>query len=316
MISGVLCVGNIVIDLLTYPVDDIQWGGTRWVESITQSLGGNGANTSSALGKLGVPVQLIGAIGDDPFGLAARHRLCDCGVETSLLQLLPSSTACTVALVRSDGTRAFLHHPGVSRIMWKDAIPLTPAPGTTWFHLGNPFSMTQIRPRSPHLLAEAHALGLKTSLDTAWDALGEWMTVLGPSLPHTDLLFLNEDEARMLTGTLEPALVCERLRSAGASDIVLKLGPRGCVVFHGPEQFHAPAYAVHAIDTTGAGDCFAGAFLAALQRGRTMAEAASFANAVGALNVQSIGGTSGLLTWDETLAWMSAPERQHLSAAI
>lgn len=310
MIPGVLCAGNIVIDLLTYPVDDIQWGGTRWVESITQSLGGNGANTSSALGKLGVPVQLIGAIGDDPFGRAASERLRDCGVDTSLLQCLPSSTACTVALVRSDGTRAFLHHPGVSRIMWRDAIPLTPAPGTTWFHLGNPFSMTHIRSRSPHLMAEARGLGLRTSLDTAWDAHGEWMKVLGPSLPHTDLLFLNEDEARMLAGTTDPPQVCQRLRDAGASRIVLKLGPRGCVVFDEAEEFHAPAYEVHAIDTTGAGDCFAGAFLAALQRGRTMAEAARIANAVGALNVQSIGGTSGLRSWDETLAWMSEPERR------
>ncbi len=309
MTPGVLCVGNIAIDLLTHPVDEIQWGGTRWVESITQSLGGNGANTSSALGKLGVPVQLIGAVGDDAFGRAAIERLQACGVDTSLLRLLPSSTACTVALVRSGGTRAFLHQPGVSRLMWKDAVPLTPAPGTTRFHLGNPFSMTHIRPRSPHLLAEAQALGLKTSLDTAWDALGEWMQVLGPSLPHTNLLFLNEDEARMLTGTVDPPQVCRQLRSAGASSIVLKLGPRGCVVFEGPEEFHAPAFPVSAIDSTGAGDCFAGAFLAALQRGLPMQQAARIANAAGALNVQSIGGTSGLRTWDETLAWMSAPER-------
>jgi sugar/nucleoside kinase (ribokinase family) len=305
MIPGVLCTGNIVIDLLTRPVDEIQWGGTRWVESITQSLGGNGANTSSALGKLGVPVQLIGAVGDDAFGRDAVDRLNVCGVDTRLLQRLPAATATTVALVRSDGARAFLHTPGVSRLMWAEGVPLTPAPGTTRFHLGNPFSMTHLRPRSPHLLAEARALGLRTSLDTAWDALGEWMAVLAPSLPLTDLLFLNEDEARMLTGTTDPPLVRDRLRNAGATTMVLKLGPRGCVVFEGGESWEAPAYDVPALDTTGAGDCFAGGFLAALQRGFSLRDAARVANAVGAFNVQSIGGTSGLRSWEETLAFLN-----------
>ena len=63
-----------------------------------------------------------------------------------------------------------------------------------------------------------------------------------------------------------------------------------------------------AIDTTGAGDCFVGAFLAALQRGLPYADAAHLANAVGALSVQKLGGTTGLLSFEDTVAWIKSQQ--------
>jgi len=312
MIPGVLCTGNIVMDVLTRPVDEITWGGTRWVESITQALGGNGAATSAAIAMLGVPARLIGAVGDDLFATAALARLNECGVDTRLIERLNSNTATSVALVRTDGTRAFLHQPGAGRLIFSDPIPLTEqnTAGCARFHTGNPFSLPHLRPRAPGLLRDAAALGLSTSLDTAWDALGEWMNVLAPSLPHVGILFSNEDEARMLTGTADPPLAATRLRAAGATNIVLKLGANGCAVFTGEGEWHVPAFAVTAIDSTGAGDCFAGAYLAALQRNLPHPEAARVANAVGALNVQVLGGTAGLLGWEQTLAWMATARQR------
>jgi sugar/nucleoside kinase (ribokinase family) len=304
--GGVLCTGNIVLDMLVRPVDEIQWGGTRWVDAITQSLGGNGANTSAALGKLGVPVTLIGAVGDDAMGQAALARLKECAVDTSAIQTLAAGTATTVALVRSDGTRAFLHQPGVSLLLYAEAVPWNPGASTTRFHIGNPFAILHLRSAAPALLKRAKDAGLATSLDTAWDSKGEWMSVLAPCLPLVDLLFLNEDEARMLTLSTEPQQIAQRLREAGASTIVLKRGGLGCSVFDGPDRIDVPGFAVRVVDTTGAGDCFAGGFLAALQRGYSMDQAAGIANAVGALNVQSLGSTSGLRGWQETLDWMQA----------
>lgn len=303
MIAGVITTGNIVMDVLTRPVDEITWGGTRWVDAIEPSLGGNGANTSSALGKLGVPVRLLGAVGRDAFGDAAIARLEECSVDTRSVQRLNAGTATTVALVRSDGTRAFLHQPGVSRLFLGEPFELTARQGFTHLHVGNPFAMTHLRTKAPHLLQQARALGMRTSMDTAWDALEEWMKVIAPCLPLIDILFLNEDEARMLTGSTEPDEGARRLREAGASLIVLKLGARGCIVYEGAARHELPAFTVEAIDTTGAGDCFAGGFLAALQRGFSAEQAGVLANAVGALNVQSLGGTSGLLDWDATVAW-------------
>lgn len=306
---GVVCIGNIVMDVLTHPVDEITWGGTRWVQSITQSLGGNGANTSCTIGMLGVRARLIGAVGSDAFGDAALHRLRECHVDTQYVDRMDLPTATTVALVRSDGTRAFLHQPGASRELYADGLELTPEliEGCSALHIGNPFSITHLRPRLYDLLVQARELGLETSMDTAWDALGEWMKVVGPCLPLVDLFFTNEDEARMLTGSGDPRTVAMMLRDYGASSIVLKRGSKGCVVFHENAVWEVPAFDVRAIDTTGAGDCFAGAFLAALQRELPMPDAALVANAVGALNVQSIGGTSGLRSWENTVALLDDP---------
>src|SRR6476661_7133557 len=52
--NGVLCCGNLVLDIIVRPVDAFPWGTTTLVESIEQHLGGNGANTSYTLGKLGI----------------------------------------------------------------------------------------------------------------------------------------------------------------------------------------------------------------------------------------------------------------------
>jgi sugar/nucleoside kinase (ribokinase family) len=130
------------------------------------------------------------------------------------------------------------------------------------------------------------------------------MKVLAPSLPSTDLLFVNEDEARMLSGHSDPPSAARTLRSAGAKTVCIKLGPHGCAVFADDMEFTSPGFRVEAVDSTGAGDCFSGGYIAALQRSLPHPQAARIANAVGALSVQKRGATAGVLRWDETLEWI------------
>jgi len=144
-----------------------------------------------------------------------------------------------------------------------------------------------------------------TSLDAAWDSLGRWLQELGPCLPNVDLLFVNQQQAHMLTGLEDPLDGAKALHEAGARTVVVKLGARGCMVLSRGGSFQVPAFEVETLDTTGAGDCFAGGFLAAIQRGYTEVEAARLANAVGALSVRRVGAVAGLLSWEETEEWMS-----------
>ena len=304
--DGVLCAGNIVYDILARPADSFKWGGTAWVDSIDPHLGGNGANTSYALAKLGAPVRLLSIVGTDDFGGYCIGRLEGVGVDVSRVERSPEQTATTVGLVQANGVRALLHRPGASHFAFAAPIVFDTAltRGFSHFHLGNPFGLPGIRAQTAATLARARAAGLTTSCDTGWDALGEWMTLLGPCLPSIDLLFVNEDEAGMLTGAGGPAEAAAAFFDGGAAGIVIKLGGRGCVVFAGGAEIRVPAYPVEVKDTTGAGDCFAGGFLAALHRGADYESAARFASAVGALNVRSIGSTEGLLSYEETLRWM------------
>ncbi|HEY1205519.1 MAG: carbohydrate kinase family protein [Bryobacteraceae bacterium] len=168
-----------------------------------------------------------------------------------------------------------------------------------------------MRRRAGEILGRAHAAGLATSVDTGWDSLGRWIEDLAPGLPWTDLLFVNQDEAQRLGGASDIRNAAHRLLEGGARTVVVKLGAQGCAVFDAAGELRVPAFDVAVVDTTGAGDCFAGAFLAAIERGLGRAEAARFANASAALSVQRLGATAGLRSWDETRTWMeTAPVRQ------
>jgi sugar/nucleoside kinase (ribokinase family) len=301
----VLCCGNIVCDILVQPVDGLIPNATTPVQRIEQHMGGNGANTAYALALLGVHVRLAGMIGCGEAGDFALQRLAGAGVDTSLVRRSSKPGAATVVLVGSQGQRSFLHLFGASEdVSLEDSV--FASSGCTHFHLASPFGLPLIRPRKAALLSAARAAGMTTSLDTHWDALSEWMRDLAPCLPHLDLLFVNEDEVRMLAGVSDPVEAARAIRSAGARCIVLKLGAAGCSVFWEGGECSVPAFRCEVIDTTGAGDCFTGGFLAAIHRGASLAEAARFANAVGALSVSALGSTAGLLDYDGVSAWILA----------
>jgi sugar/nucleoside kinase (ribokinase family) len=303
-LTGVVCCGNVVFDILVRPVDAVVWNTTRWVDSIDTSLGGNGANTAAAVAALGVPARLVSAVGRDAFGERALERLRELGVDLSGVMRGDGPTSNTVVLVRDNGDRMFLHRPGVSAEAF--AEPLVFERDCGFFHLGNAFALPNMRRNAAATLRAAVEAGYETSMDAGWDARGEWLDVLGPALPHTGLLFVNEDEALRLSGRDAYGPAAERLRELGARTVVVKRGAAGCSVFHAGGRSDEPAYEVQAVDTTGAGDCFAGAFLAARARGLELREAARVANAIGAMNVERIGATTGLRGWEETLEWMRA----------
>jgi len=304
--SGVLCCGNLVLDILVRPVDTFPWGTTTLVESIEQHLGGNGASTSYTAGKLGVAVRLVGMVGADAFGDLLVEKLASAGVDISRIGRSAAPTATTVALVNSSGNRMFLHRQGASGEAFAEPVEFDEflTRGMSHFHLASVFGLPRLRPHTADLLRRARQAGLRTSVDTQWDTRGRWMEDLAACLPHTDLLFMNQDEARMLTGSSDAAQAARIMREEGAGVVVVKLGPRGCAVFGPDVAIEQPGFDVPVVDTTGAGDCFVGAFLATRLRGRSYADAARLANAVGALTVQQLGGVEGVRSFEETEEWM------------
>ena len=300
-----------VMDILVRPVDRIAWNTTTWVEAVEQHMGGNGANTSYAAAVCGVAVRLVSVAGRDAFGDRLLTELAGAGVDVAHVRRTDGPTAATVALVNSSGDRLFLHRIGEGAEAFDppesdSAI----SDGMSRFHLANLFALPGLRRRGSEILRGAREAGLTTSVDTGWDSEERWIEDLAPCLPWTDLLFVNQDEAQRLGGAPEIRDAARRLRDAGARTVVVKLGAQGCAVFGEEGELRSPGFEVAVVDTTGAGDCFAGAFLAALERGSHLAEAARFGNAAAALSVQRLGATAGVRAWDETLAWMeTAPVR-------
>jgi sugar/nucleoside kinase (ribokinase family) len=286
-VTGVLCCGNICFDMPVWPVEK------------------NGANTSYALARLGVPVSLVGVVGADAAGDKILTKLASVGVDISRIRGVNQPTTSTVCVVHPSGDRLFLHRVGSSTALEAADIQFNEV-AASHFHLANPFALPKVRHEVGQVMQRAKAAGFSTSLDTGWDSRGRWIEDIGPGLPHTDLLFVNDTEATMLSGHKDLDAAARDLLGRGARELVVKTGAKGCVIYANDSRSDVPGFATDVIDTTGAGDCFAGGFLAALHRGLFYADAARFANAVGALNVQHLGAAQGVLSFDETEQWMHA----------
>ncbi len=145
-------------------------------------------------------------------------------------------------------------------------------------------------------LKRARELGCLTSINICWDVQGRWLKLLQPALAYTDFIFPNREEGRQLTGQEEPAPIAAHLRALGVKTVIVKLGAAGCYVESAEGAFTSPGFPVCPIDTTGAGDCFAAGFLAAICRGQSLQQAAHYANASGALATLGLGGADSAPT--------------------
>jgi sugar/nucleoside kinase (ribokinase family) len=309
---GILCSGSIIFDTLVQPFERSAWGTTSFVESMECHVGGNGANTARALAILGSPVRLLGALGEDTQAEFILDQLRNAGVDTSGVTRILAPTAATIVLVNGAGDRQFLHRLGVSALAFEQPVEFTRGicNGMSHYHSASLFLLPHMRFHGAEVLRRAQTAGLTTSLDTNWDAEGKWMSALRPCLPRLDILFMNEDEARMVTGWNDAPRGAEVVLREGVRTAVMKLGSRGCAIYSGEEEILCSAFDVAVRDTTGAGDCFVAGFLAARQRGATWAQAGQFANAAAALSVRKLGAVTGMLPFEDIEAWMrTAPVR-------
>jgi sugar/nucleoside kinase (ribokinase family) len=304
---GIICSGSIVYDTLVYPFEASAWGTTRLMKSIECHVGGNGANTALAMAVIGASVRLVGAVGNDAQAESVLHELRRSGVNTDFVMRVPAPTATTVVLVNETGDRQFLHRLGASEKAFSEPLTFTPelVENASHYHFASLFILPHLRLHGAEMLRRARQAGLTTSLDTNWDAEGEWMTALAPCLPEVDILFMNEDEAFMVTGSNDPASAARVVLEKGVRTAVMKLSGRGCAIYSDGDEIVCPSFPVPVKDTTGAGDSFVAGFLDARQRGASWAEAGEFANAVGALSVQKLGAVTGVRSRAETEAWMS-----------
>ena len=105
-----------------------------------------------------------------------------------------------------------------------------------------------------------------------------------------------------LTGETDFERALRKLRRLNDGLMCVTLGPRGAVAMDGDAFFHEPAFTVDAIDTTGAGDVFRGAFITALLKGEPPRDAMRFANAAAAISCTRLGAINGVPTYDEAAA--------------
>ncbi len=154
------------------------------------------------------------------------------------------------------------------------------------------------------VLKKAKDLGLTTSMDTCYDGSGTWLPRIEPSLPFLDIVMSSLEEAQMYTGREEPENIADFYRDFGPETAMIKLGEQGMFVKDSNGVVRLPAHNVDVRDTTGAGDASCSGFLYGFLRGWDTQRSAVFANAIGGMTVQAMGGSEGVHSLDDVLAFM------------
>ena len=255
--------------------------------------GGKGANQAVAAARLGGDTHIIGKVGDDASGASLLDFLRDEPLDISRVAIAPgtpSGTALIVVDEESENTIVIIAGANAHNRP-EDFSELNIEAGdiiTTQFEI--PLDTVAA------LFTKAKSAGAVTTLNAA-----PARDCPPDILEATDYLIMNETELAFFAQSesiprdeQEIATAARQLRSRANQAIVVTLGPRGALCIQENALTRVEGYAVDAVDTTAAGDCFVGAFAVALAEGRALEDALRFSNAAAALSVQTFGASSSL----------------------
>jgi sugar/nucleoside kinase (ribokinase family) len=171
------------------PIEALPQRGTlELLERVELHIGGNAANTAASLAKLGLPVQLVGAVGDDNFGAFLAEALARVGVDTRPVRRDPDApTATSLVLVHADGERSFLHAPGASTTMEAADVRWELLTDARFFHVAGLQLLPKLEGEGvAQVLREAKRRGMVTTLDTVMNPRSPGWSGLAPALAHLD----------------------------------------------------------------------------------------------------------------------------------
>ncbi|MBG0856176.1 sugar kinase [Streptomyces spinoverrucosus] len=292
--GALLVVGDVVTDVVARHRGPLA-GGTDTAAVIRTLPGGAGANVACWAAHWGwADVRLLGRVGPDS---AAWHEraLTTAGVRPHLVVDPQAPTGTVICLVDTGAAaeRTFLTDSGASLRLdpadWSDAL----LDGVAWLHLSGYLLFSEPgRALVAAALASARARGVPVSLDPA---SAGFLMELGvdrflASVDGVQVLLPSRDEACLLTGLPDAADAAAKL-SRQIPLVVAKQGADGALVARsGTVHARVPAVRATPRDTTGAGDAFTGAFLAALLAGAQPEVAAAEGCTAGARAVEQVGG--------------------------
>lgn len=303
--AGVLVVGSITADVTTFSSRLPRPGETFLGDAFTLVLGGKGANQAVAAGRAGADAQMVGCVGDDLFRDLVREGLRDAGVDIRHVRVVPDQTGIAHIRVDASGENDIVMVPLANAHLDEAQIDrafaeLGPSTRVMLTQLEIPFQLTM------HAIRRAHEAGLTVVLDPA-----PAHELPDEIWPLVDLVTPNETEATLLTGTdvdsREAAIAAGRWfvdRGVGAA-LITMAGAGSVLVDADGVSDHAPIR-VEVVDTTAAGDAFAGFLAAALAAGLSRDEAIRRAGAAGALAVTKRGASPSLPTAAEVDALLSS----------
>ena len=293
--NPLVSLGDLTWDVLAKPDTMLLPGGDS-TGRIELSGGGSAANLAVWASRAGYPARVTGKIGQDRFGELATAELRAEGVGTDVILSAEHPTGVILGLIDRRGQRAMLTGQGADWELLPGELPLDTLRGAGHLHL-TAWSLFRDPPREAalHAARVAKEAGATLSLDPGSFQMIQQMgreTFLSvlEDVPF-DVFFPNDDEARAMSGHADRHAAMDWFRAHYPQAlIVMKLDEDG-VLIEGPTQARVAVAATHerAVDATGAGDSFGGAFLAGWLTHGDAVRAADLAVQVGGWVVSRFG---------------------------
>ncbi|OFK58858.1 ribokinase [Globicatella sp. HMSC072A10] len=281
-------IGSISTDIVVEATVAPAVGETIQGDQLSFSFGGKGANQAVAVARLGVETEMIGSVGNDVFGNQLIENLEKNLIKTEAVkQVEQSSGTAIIQLIQGDNSIIYI--PGANNELTINDIE----------NAKNTLQESQLVIIQNEVKAEV----VQKTIDLCHELKTPLLYNPAPARPLSDdyikkvtYLTPNETEFKVLF----PNQNMEDVLAKYPNKLVVTLGDEGAAYHNGSEVKLVPSFKVdEVIDTTGAGDCFNGAFAVATVRGLAIDQAIKFANLASSIAIQRFGAQSGNPTLKE-----------------
>lgn len=278
----VLCVGHASYDLIFSVSRHPEADEKITADSLLGCGGGPAANAAVCVAKLGLTAAFAGFLGRDLYGDRHFQELADYGVDTQFIIRGHSATPLSTIVVKPDGKRSLINYKGDTQALPADALNIGDIPAKVVLFDGH----------EPHISLALVKKAKQHNIPTVLDAGSVHDGALA-LMSCVDYLVCSEKFARQYAADDDERNALNRLAEQ-APVVIITLGERGLIWRRGDQQGALPAYPITAVDTTGAGDAFHGAFAAGLAVDMEWRALLHYASAAGALCCTTMGARLGL----------------------
>ena len=257
---------------------------------LSRCAGGSAANTVIAVADFGGRAAYAGKVAADALGRFFLEDMRKIGVTIEVAAAAGDSGTCVI-LITPDAQRTMLTHLGVSATLGPQDVSAADIGSAKYVYVeGYLFGGEPTRSAALRTMELAKRHGVKVAFTVSDPFLISahrdefWRLIEGP----VDLLFCNLEEARSLTGKHDP-IDCATEIHRHAENVALTLGPDGSILMHNGQVIPIEGVKARAIDTTGAGDMYAGALLFGITNGLSWKDAGHLASHAAARIVEQLG---------------------------
>ncbi|EDS77474.1 sugar kinase [Clostridium massiliodielmoense] len=282
-------------------------------------LSGAEVNVAIGLSRLNHKVSYITQLKDDAMGIYIYNCLKKENIDTSYIRFVNqyfNGIQIKERVAKGDPRVINIRKNSASANINKNIIKDINFKNVKWIHItGIPLGISQkFRETIIEFVKTAKKLGIKVCLDPnlrthLWESNDKMIEVINNFAKLADIIIPGINEGYILTGMNEPEKIADFYLNIGVQQVIIKLGEKGAYIKEKDKQYVVDGFKVkNVIDTVGAGDGFAVGVLSGLLEGLSLTESVLRGNAIGAIQVMSLGDNDGLPTREELHKFMSKLE--------